>query len=1118
MGPSSSASGRGLFLAATLLLAVPGRGDTVSSDTVFDEVAADVGLDFVHFNGMTGKLHFSEMTGAGGALLDFDDDGDLDVFLVQGDMLESGASPTSALFPPRHEPPLSDRLYRNSLIPEGVLRFTDVTTGSGIDRGGGYGMGVATGDYDNDGDVDLYVTNLGSNRLWRNRGTSVDGMVSFEDATAPAGADDPRWSVSASFLDYDRDGWLDLYVVNYVDYRFTNHKPCFSRSSARDYCGPDSYEAVNDRLLRNRGKDMNGRVTFEDVTAAAGIAAARGPGLGVVAADFDRDGWVDLFIANDGSENFLWHNRGGEGGRMTFEEQALLTGCAVNLRGAFEAGMGVDAADFDDDGDLDLFLVHLDQETNTLYVNDGLGNFQDRTLASGLGPPSLPFTSFGTGWLDFDNDGHLDLLVASGAVKQLPERMRRGDRFPLDQTNQLYRGLGGGRFEDGTERAGPAFAVAEVSRGVATGDVDNDGDVDVLVTQNNGPVRLLRNRGEAKHHWLGLRLASPPPARDLLGTRLTVEAPGAAPRHRRVRSDGSYASASDPRVLVGLGTSAAPVSVRVEWPDGSGETFGPGEIDRYTTLVRGGGAREATARPATESVPGDLVPEVAEQPAPERSAPATVEPVPKPVLDGLEPRAAERLAAGRRALAEVLADPAASPLERGAAFGELGRLYHAYDFHQAAMACYRNAQLLAPEDVRWPYYLAHAYRATGDGAPAADAFERALELRGDYVPALVWLAQTELDLHHLDDAERRLRAALTLAPAFAPAHGILGDLALSRSDFPSAVEHYRQALALQPRADHLHYQLSTAYRGLGDSASAAAHLRQRGPGRLTFPDPLLRHLQGLNRSSKNLIQTGRDALGEGRLEVAVEAFRQALEADPSGVVARVNLGVALVRLGRRDEATDTFREALRHQPEDPTAHFNLATLAAAGGDDDTAIAHYRRAIAADSELRDAHFNLANALFRGAEPRAAAKHYARVRALDPGNVAALQGEALALARMDRYEATLARLEQGHRDFPGNRPIADALARVLAACPVDALRDGPRALELARLNFAAERTLDHAETLAMAHAEVGELDQAVAWQQQAIAVAERADRPDVAGALRETLEAYRRGEPSRRPWRW
>jgi enediyne biosynthesis protein E4 len=307
----------------------------------------------------------------------------------------------------------------------------------------------------------------------------------------------------------------------------------------------------------------------------------------VVAADFNADGWADVYVANDGEPNLLWINQ--QNGR--FRNTALLAGTALNGLGSAQGSMGVDAGDFDNDGDEDLFVTNLPGEGNTLYVNEGSGLFEDRTARVGLGVPSLPHTGFGAGWFDFDNDGWLDLLVANGAVRIVEDSSRATDVFPLHERNQLFRNLGTGRFEQVTARAGAVFELSEVSRGAAFGDLDNDGDVDVLVTNNNGPARLLINHVGQRSHWVGLRLVGGPGPRDMLGARVGVFRNQGPPLWRRARADGSYASANDPRVLVGLGDQAAVSRIRVVWPSGRVEDWTDVAVDRWITLKEGSGAR-----------------------------------------------------------------------------------------------------------------------------------------------------------------------------------------------------------------------------------------------------------------------------------------------------------------------------------------------------------------------------------------------------------------------------------------------------------------------------------------------------------------------------------------------
>ena len=558
-----------------IVVAVPGAALSQGTATqLFLEASAATSLRFTHTNGATGNFYLHEEMGPGAALFDYDNDGDLDVFLVQG------AAPPAAARQGRAgtagSPPTS-RLFRNDLAITSngrrTVRFADVTDKAGVGLVS-QGMGAAVGDYNDDGFLDLFVTTFGPDFLYRNNGNGT-----FTDVTKDAGVSDPLWSASASFLDYDRDGDLDLFVTNYVAFTEADNRQCFDQASARHYCPPSVYRSAPDRLYRN-----DGRGRFSNVTEPAGISRADGHGLGVVAGDFNDDGWLDIYVANDGTPNQLWINRR----NGTFIDEGFLSGAAVNAAGHPEASMGIGSGDFDADGDEDLFVTNDLGETFALYVNDGHGLFVDARVRTGIAAPTAAYTGFGTDWFDYDNDGWLDLFVANGAVQMLPKQ--RGQPRPYRMNNQLFRNTGVGRLvEIPAKMAGPDFLQTEIGRGAAFGDIDNDGDVDLVVTTNGGPVKLLLNQGAAKHHWLQVRLEQGPGNRLAFGAWVGLRRPGQPTLWRRVKTDGSYLSASDSRLQFGLGTSAEVTTLEVRWPDGAREGFPIQAVNRMVTLKKGTG-------------------------------------------------------------------------------------------------------------------------------------------------------------------------------------------------------------------------------------------------------------------------------------------------------------------------------------------------------------------------------------------------------------------------------------------------------------------------------------------------------------------------------------------------
>ena len=531
-----------------LTLSPPVLGN--SSPFTFENHASRLGVNFRHDNGARGDFRFPEIAGAGVAVADFDNDGDYDIYLVQG------ASPDADN--------LTDKLFRNNLIPSGQLSFTDVTEQSGI-KETGYGMGVATGDYNQDGLVDLFVTNVGRNALYRNL-----GQGRFELMPALPASGKPQWSTSATFTDLNADGWPDIFITNYVSFDAANAPRCHAPSSRRDYCGPASFPAQSDQVLLNDG---NG--SFRDATLAILGSSEPRPGLGVVARDFNGDGWQDVYVANDGAANQLWINRQGK----HLVEDGLFAGLAVNARGQAEASMGIAVADVDRDGDDDVFVTHLTGETNTLYLNNGDGTFVDQTAALGLAASSMRYTGWGTGWLDLNEDGWLDLLVANGAVTLIESQV--GEAFPFKQRNQAFLSLKGSGFSEVTDRLGPQ--EIESSRGLSLGDLDNDGDLDLVINDINAQAKVLLNEGQPEKRWIGVDV---PSTGRMTATRVGLRLPDQTVSWRTAATDGSYASANDPRVVFYLQGDPFPVQVVVRWRDGHVSRHHELQPNAYTVLTR----------------------------------------------------------------------------------------------------------------------------------------------------------------------------------------------------------------------------------------------------------------------------------------------------------------------------------------------------------------------------------------------------------------------------------------------------------------------------------------------------------------------------------------------------
>ena len=533
------------------------RGIAAPAPYAFEEVPASrSGIRWIHDAGRSQEKYLPESSGAGCAFLDFDNDGWMDIYLVN--------SGKSNFFNPPH--PLQNALYRNNR--DGT--FTDVTAKAGV-AGGGYGMGVAVGDYNGDGFPDIYVTQCGQNLLYRNNG---DGT--FTDVTAKAGVAAGGWSSSAVWFDYDNDGRLDLFVCQFAEFDLA-HGCGKDSNGVRHYCIPKIFNPMPSWLFHN-----NGDGTFTDVSKASGIAEHLGKAWGVVATDVNNDGRMDLFVSNDTVPNFLYINRGG-----TFEESGLTAEVAYSADGRARSGMGVDSADFDEDGLMDLFVANIDEEFFSLYRNNGDGTFDDVATPAGIGMATRWMSGWGLKFLDYDNDGNLDLIAASGFPDDLFDEASSAIQWrqPL-----LLFHREGKTFRNVSADSGPVFGRKFPARGLAIGDFMNDGGVDVLISNNNEAPLLLRNNVGKLNNWLGVQLVGRKANRDAIGARVNWEA-GDLKRSRMKVGGGSFLSSHDPRLVLGIGQRAKIDSLEVKWPLPSGavERFTDLPLNRYITIVEGAG-------------------------------------------------------------------------------------------------------------------------------------------------------------------------------------------------------------------------------------------------------------------------------------------------------------------------------------------------------------------------------------------------------------------------------------------------------------------------------------------------------------------------------------------------
>jgi len=529
----------------------------------FVDIAQSAGINFRHENAASSEKYLIETMGSGCGFIDYDQDGLLDLYLVNG--------ASTRVYKPAH--PLRSALYRNN----GDGSFTDVTVKAGVGAEGLFGMGVAVGDYDNDGYPDLLVLGYGRCILYHNNG---DGT--FSDVTARAGVENlGRWASSGAWFDYDNDGRLDLVIANYIDWSPDRNFWCGDHGPGmRSYCHPDDYNGEAPTLYHN-----NGDGTFTDASKQSGVGSRPGNGLGVVTFDYDNDGWQDIFIANDSMANFLFHNnRDG-----TFREVGYLAGVAVSADGLPEAGMGTDAADTTGNGRMDLLVTHLDSQLARLYQNIGKQTFDDATVRSGLGYATFHMSGFGARFMDYDNDGAVDIFMANGHVLDNIHRYNASVHYA--EPKLMFRNLGHGEFKNVSEELGRDFQLPRVSRGAAIGDFDNDGDLDILVNNNGERPQLFRNDGGNANHWLGILLVGTRSNRDAVGARIKVSA-GNLVLYEQRKGGMSYQSAQDPRLHFGLGQYATVDAVEILWPSGIVTKLAKLKSDQIIAIKEGQGVIE----------------------------------------------------------------------------------------------------------------------------------------------------------------------------------------------------------------------------------------------------------------------------------------------------------------------------------------------------------------------------------------------------------------------------------------------------------------------------------------------------------------------------------------------
>jgi tetratricopeptide (TPR) repeat protein len=936
----------------------------------FVEAQDRAGLHFRFRNSATPNKYLIETMGGGVAILDYDNDGWPDVFFVNGAHLKNPQPDTEP--PDKSAPEYWDRLFRNN--HDGT--FTDVTAKAGV-KGKGYGMGVAVGDYDNDGFPDLFVTNYGQCILYHNNG---DGT--FSDVTARSGIRTEGWNLSAGFVDYDNDGYVDLFVTRYLEWNFSiGAKVCgVNVPGGRAYCHPGEFKGVSNYLFHN-----NRDGTFTDVSQQSHIASSKGYGLGSAFADYDNDGLIDIYVANDAFPQFLFKNNG-DG---TFTETAAPAGVAYTEDGNTFSGMGTDFVDLDNDGWPDILTTALPYEYFALFHNNGNGTFTYASVTTNLAEISRPYGGWGIHAFDCDNDGDNELFVATSHVM---------DNIEVTQPNLQYLQkpmllkYADNKFVDISADAGEALQHPWAARGAAFGDLFNDGRIDIVISDYEGPAHLLRNEGGNQNHWIELDLRGTKSNREAIGARVKLTSGSGRVQYRSVSTAGSYASANDRRLLFGLGEERTIRQISIRWPSGTEQLIDSPMPDQSLLILEPTAGPHSEAR-GTAAVAGSLVTGSDERIL-LRSSYWPVQFVEKTTAERQYESGLALLRQGRineaadayQAALRLKPDFVEAHYALGVARSRMGR-----EHFPAAVDQFLEVLRLRPDHVDARVDLSSILALEGDSPAAAAQLEQAIRLAPTNADLYVLLGKEQLDSNEYAKAADSFHKASELNPRLDAAHYGLGLVSLKQHDNTRAIREFRQALDLNPSDAFSHLELGKICLGEGDLEEAAKHLKEAVRlrpgmaetyvelGRLyrrenaldkaeAAYDEALRLQPNLSEANYNLAlllrsearygeakelfakgeaqRKPREATGianalnsdgikytdEGRLLEALAAFEKALAADPSFFMAAYNQGVVLGRLGRRQEAIAAFRTAIRLRPDFVLGHYGLGLMLKTAGD------------------------------------------------------------------------------------------------------------------------------------------------------------------------------------------